>query len=150
MIRAGPIAPFVVVQRINKKTIVDGIGMFIEEDENARRFGDLNRFVELYVERIEAVRQFTGITNHGIHGHSSNAFAIRRRLPVSGAFVDFGGAVGKWSEFGFAQERQIGVVVTALPILDVVRPGLAARERLWDPMVIYQQIIIVIGVEYPG
>src|SRR5689334_2928764 len=37
VIRCRQIAPLIIIQFIHKKTIVDGVRMFIEENENSRR-----------------------------------------------------------------------------------------------------------------
>ena len=81
---------------------------------------------------------------------------LRMRGPLGagsrsdGALVDLRGVVGVRPELGVGEIDQVGVVVAALPVLDVVGPGLAAGEGFGHAVVVDQPVAVVLGVQDPG
>ena len=54
------------------------------------------------------------------------------------------------SELGIRQIDRVGVVIAVFPILHVVRPGLPLFQGFRDPVVIYQPLGIIFGIQRPG
>src|SRR5689334_22444133 len=82
VIRSWQVCPlsraFSVITLVQKISIIDAIRMLFDKDEYFWRGIKLAEFQILAVERIVdvggAVREFTGITHHGIHGDAARAF----------------------------------------------------------------------------
>ena len=76
--------------------------------------------------------------------------AVGRGHAVGGTLVNLRRTVGKRAEFRITQKDQVGVVITALPVLDIVGPGLAAGQRFGHAVVVDQQIAVIIRIQEPG
>ncbi len=70
------IPPGGIVEAIDKETVVDGVAVLVEKDEDVGRVRDVSRFKELDVVGIESVGELAGITDHGIHRHAADARSV--------------------------------------------------------------------------
>ena len=72
--------------------------------------------------------------------------AVGRGQAVGGTLVNLRRTVGKRAEFRITQKDQVGIVITALPVLDIVGPGLAPRKGFRNTMIIDEPIAIIVRV----
>ena len=150
MIGTRQVAPFVIVETVDKESVIDGVAVLVQKNKNGGGIVNIRRSKKLHVVRVEGVGQHARITNHGIHGHAPNARSICRRGLIRWTFVNSSRFAGKGAEFGLGKIKVIGVIIAIAPILHVVCPGLSFGCRFRFALIVHQAIFIVISVQKPG
>lgn len=60
---AGEVAPFVFVKAIHEEPVVEGVGVFIDEEEGVARCDEVGAGEVLAVGGVELVGEFAGIAD---------------------------------------------------------------------------------------
>jgi hypothetical protein len=150
MERAGHVAPFVFVEVVDEEAVVDGVGMFVEENENVDGIFDVGAFFKLNLGGIEAVCEKARFADHRVHGDAAGARAIGGLGTVAGAFIDFGVGGEVSGEFRFGDIKSVGVVVGSSPVEDVVDPVGAVGADLVAAVIVDVAVVMVVRILVPG
>ena len=76
MERAREVAPFKLMETVHEKTVVERIGMFIDEEESVAGCDEIAAVEELTPSGIELVGKFAGIADEMVESHAAKTRAI--------------------------------------------------------------------------
>ncbi len=138
------------IETVHVEAVIERIGVFVEEDEDVCRRGEVGGFEELSVIRVKAIGEDAGVSYERVEGDAADARACEGAGAIRGAMEDLDAAVEEGAEEGGIEVDAVGILLAVAPVLDIVGPVFTTFAGFIDAVVIDEAVEVVVGIEHPG